>query len=182
MIRKPRVFSLGHSDRSLDSFIRLLEKSSILLVADVRSNPASSRFPHFERNALSASLEDHGISYRWFRGLGGRAPSSPSEMVHTSLATSDFKRYAAKMNTPAFTAEVRDLVGLISSTVAVILCAERDFHQCHRRFLSDKLHTMGVRVVHIQDEVTAIDHTLHPDLMLQGDDLIYRSRQLDLLK
>jgi uncharacterized protein (DUF488 family) len=180
-VRKPRVFTLGHSDRALDEFIHILEGSSIRLVADVRSNPASARFPHFERSALANELEKRGVVYRWFRDLGIRQPSVPGENEHTAISDETLRRYCAAMNTPGFTRSVEDLVGLMASAVTVVLCAERDFRRCHRLFLSDKLLVAGARVTHILDASTAEDHSLHPDLVVEEDKLYYRRRQLDLI-
>ncbi len=179
--RRPRVFTLGHSDRTEEQFFSILEKSSIRLVADVRSNPASARFPHFERRALASALEKRGLVYRWFRDLGGRRPSTLREEEHTALAEAGLRRYAAVMNTGEFTTCARDLLGIAASTVAVILCAERDFRRCHRHLLSDKLQLLGARVVHILDVETAEEHVPHSDLIVEGERLVYRKKQLDLL-
>lgn len=180
-LRKPRMFTMGHSDLSLEQFMTILEASSVRLVADVRANPASGRFPHFERNALAAELEKRGLVYRWFRELGGRRPPTPGEEEHTAFSEEGFRRYAAAMNTPRFTAAAADLMGVAASTVAVLLCAEKDYTMCHRRLLSDKLHVMGARVVHIVDLESAEEHVLHPDLRVDDGRLIYQKRQLELI-
>jgi uncharacterized protein (DUF488 family) len=85
------------------------------------------------------------------------------------------------MNTPEFTYQAETLLGLAASTVAVILCAERDFRMCHRRLLSDKLQVMGARVVHIADLESASVHSLHPDMTLSNGELIYTARQMQLI-
>jgi uncharacterized protein (DUF488 family) len=179
--RRPRLFTVGHSDRSLGELIELLEGSSVRLVADIRSNPASARFPHFERRALAGALDEAGIAYRWFRELGGRRPPTPGEEEHGALAEAWERRYAAAMNEPAFCEEVDNLVGIAASTAVAMLCAERDFTRCHRGLLADKLTAMGVRVVHIVDRETAVEHSPHPDLVVEDGRLLYRGRQLDLL-
>jgi len=179
--RRPRVFTLGHSDHTLEEFIEILGRSSVRLVADVRSNPASARFPWFERNALAAELERRGLFYRWFRDLGGRRPATPGEDRHTALADPSLRRYAAAMNTPRFDERCAELLGLAASTVAVVLCAERDFRQCHRHLLADKLVLAGSRVVHILGADDAVDHELHPDLEVVDGELIYSGRQLELI-
>jgi uncharacterized protein (DUF488 family) len=180
--RRPRLFTIGHSDRTLDQLLRLLESSSARLVADVRSNPASSRFPHFERHALARSLDARGMVYRWFRSLGGRVTEPvEGEAEHTALESPSLRRYAARMNTPAFTAVCEELLGLAASTVAVLLCAERDFRSCHRRLLSDKLQIMGARVVHIVDATCASEHSLHPELTISEEMMVYTARQLRLI-
>lgn len=180
--RKPRIFTIGHSDRTLEQFLSILERSSVRLVADVRSNPASARYPHFERAALARELDKRGLVYRWFRELGGRQSASPREDEHTALKEVGFRRYAAHMNTSKFHESAKDLLGLAASTITAVMCAERDFHQCHRQFLSDKLVVMGARVVHIIDEENAVVHTPHPDLIVEGHKLYYRQKQLELLR
>jgi uncharacterized protein (DUF488 family) len=179
--RRPRIFTLGHSDHSLERFLLILERSSVRLVADVRSNPASTRFPWFERNALASELEGRGLFYRWFRSLGGRRPKTAGEQHHTALAEESLRRYAAAMNSAAFHRSCEELLGLAASTVAVVLCAERDFRDCHRRLLADKLQMMGARVVHILGADEAEDHELHPDLEVVDGELLYRARQLPLI-
>ena len=44
-----RLFTVGHSNRSLAEFLALLDTHSIDLVADVRSYPGSKRYPQFDR-------------------------------------------------------------------------------------------------------------------------------------
>jgi uncharacterized protein (DUF488 family) len=179
--RQPRLFTIGHSDRTLEQFLRLLEHSSIRLVIDVRSNPASGRFPWFERHALARALEDRGLAYRWMRELGGRRTATPGEEYHVALASEGMRRYAAALNTTELTATCQTVIGLAASTVAVVLCAERDPDDCHRLLLADKLQLLGARVVHIIDRDEAREHSLHPDLQVEGDRLYYRARQLSLI-
>jgi len=179
--RRPRVFTLGHGALDLERFLFVLEKSSIRLIADVRTNPAAARLPWFERHALAAELERHGVSYRWFRDLGGWRAAVGGESAHTALLDESERRYAAAMNTPAFETRCREIVGLAASTNAALLCAEVDPDHCHRRLLADKLFLMGVRVVHILGRDEARDHTLHPDLVVENGAILYRERQLTLV-
>lgn len=178
--RKPRVFTLGHSNMTLEAFFQILEHSGIRLVADIRSNPASARFPHFERRALAGSLEKRAISYRWFRSLGGRRPETPEEEEHSAFSEVEFRRYAAYMNTGEFLDAASDLFGVASSTQLVVLCAERDYLNCHRWLLADKLVLMGARVVHIIGDGSAPIHTLHPDLSEEEGRLVYKRKQIEL--
>lgn len=181
-VRKTRIFTLGHSNRTMDEFLAILELSSIKLVADIRSNPASARFPWFERNALAGALEKRGLSYRWFRDLGGRQPPSPEEPEHTGLSADiGLCRYAAAMNTPAFKAAVDELLGQASSAITVALCAEQNYRDCHRRLLADRLQLAGARVVHISGTDEAEEHSINPDLVQEGERFLYRKRQLDLI-
>ena len=60
----PRIFTIGHSNHSLERFLALLSKHQVTAVADVRSAPYSRFRPHFNRDALAAALVGHGT---WLR-------------------------------------------------------------------------------------------------------------------
>ena len=49
-------FTIGHSTRSLDSFIELLKLSKIWIVADVRTIPRSRTNPQYNRDVLPESF------------------------------------------------------------------------------------------------------------------------------
>ncbi len=79
----PRIiWTIGHSTRAFDAFAGLLQTEGISLLADVRRFPGSTRYPHFNREALEAALPPLGIAYRHFGALGGRrgkpAPTPPT--------------------------------------------------------------------------------------------------------
>jgi uncharacterized protein (DUF488 family) len=66
------VWTIGHSNRELNDFLALLAAEKIESLADVRRFPGSRRHPHFNRDALSATLHNLGITYTHFPALGGR--------------------------------------------------------------------------------------------------------------
>jgi uncharacterized protein (DUF488 family) len=175
------VFTLGHGAMDLDVFLLVLERSAIRLVADIRTNPAAARLPWFERHALASELEQRGLSYRWFRELGGWRSRVGGEDHHTALRDESERRYAAAMNTKGFEAHCQEIAGLAASTNVALLCAEVAPESCHRRLLADKLFLMGVRVVHIIGTDDAWDHALHPDLVVENGAIFYRERQLALI-
>ena len=67
-----QIWTIGHSTRTIDEFISLLNENGIKLVADVRMFPGSKRYPQFGREALAKSLGESGIRYEHFPELGGR--------------------------------------------------------------------------------------------------------------
>src|SRR5450631_2629759 len=67
------IFTIGHSTQSIESFIELLGRHRIQVVADVRSQPVSSRFPHFSKEPLRQSLKAARVRYVFLgRELGAR--------------------------------------------------------------------------------------------------------------
>lgn len=71
-MHKGAVFTIGHSNLSIDGFIANLRRNGITLVRDVRSWPQSKSFPQFNKDSLKVSLEEAGIKYQ-FNGdvMGG---------------------------------------------------------------------------------------------------------------
>ena len=61
-----RIGTIGHSTWGIDEFISLLKENQIKLLVDVRAFPGSKRYPHFNKDALSESLNAHGIRYEHF--------------------------------------------------------------------------------------------------------------------
>ncbi|MBC7526673.1 MAG: DUF488 family protein, partial [Chthonomonadaceae bacterium] len=73
MTSLPILYTLGHSNHSLERFLELLRLHKIETVGDVRSQPYSPYCPHFNREALQIALLQNGISYLFFgRELGAR--------------------------------------------------------------------------------------------------------------
>ena len=68
-----KIWTIGHSTRSLAEFLQLLDVNRIETVADVRSYPGSRRYPQFNAETLSGSLAEHGIGYIALKQLGGGA-------------------------------------------------------------------------------------------------------------
>jgi len=121
------LFSVGHSNHDLPSFLGLLRRAGVRAVADVRSRPYSGRLPQFSRDALRDGLRRAGIAYVYLGDrLGGRPPDR-------ALYDSDGRvDYESVHRTPAFQEGLdRLLRGLETNTVAM-LCAEDDPLDCHR--------------------------------------------------
>jgi uncharacterized protein (DUF488 family) len=146
-----RIFTIGHSTRSIDGFISLLEENGITLLADVRSLPGSKRYPQFNREALAESLNAHGIRYEHFPELGGRRkPNADSH--NTAWRNASFRGYGDYMETEQFHKGVERLVNLATKAgPAAMMCAEAVWWRCHRALISDYLKARGVEIVHILD-------------------------------
>ena len=71
------IFTIGHSTRSLEQFIDLLQAHEVTLVADVRTVPRSRHNPQFNRDTLPEALASAGIGYRHLASAGRPAPHQP---------------------------------------------------------------------------------------------------------
>ncbi len=137
-----RIFSVGHSSRSMEEFIRVLKAYDIELLVDVRSVPYSSRFSHFSRENLESALKGRGIEYIHLPELGG-------------FKEGGYRRF---METERFKKGIGRLLKLAKRSRTAFMCAERDWRNCHRRFIASRLTEMGLEVIHIVDEVRSEVH------------------------
>jgi uncharacterized protein (DUF488 family) len=146
-----RIWTIGHSTRSIDDFISLLKKNEIKLLADVRSLPGSKRYPQFNKDGLEQSLNAHGIRYEHFPELGGRRkPNADSR--NTAWRNASFRGYADYMETEEFHKGVERLLAVAGEAgPAAIMCAEAVWWRCHRSLISDYLKACEIEVMHILD-------------------------------
>ena len=153
-----KIWTIGHSTRTIDEFISLLQANQIRLLVDVRSLPGSKRYPQFNKEALADSLGKTGIRYDHFPELGGRRKAKP-ESKNTAWRNASFRGYADYMETEEFRKgfeRLLDLAGGAGSTA--IMCAEAVWWRCHRSLISDYLKARGIEVLHIMDAKKTESH------------------------
>src|SRR3954464_10387710 len=168
------VWTIGHSTRSAAELLDCLTRYDIQLVADVRRLPGSRRLPQFDAETLAASLNAHGIDYRWLPALGGRrrSPTGPSDSAWRHPA---FRAYAEHMESEEFADGLFELVMLAGGLRTAVMCAEVLWWRCHRRIVADVLVSLGVTVVHIRDARLAEPHRLAPPARMDRGRLTYES-------
>ena len=140
------LFTIGHSNLELEVFLALLAQHHVQTLADVRSRPASFRFPQFHREPLEAGLSSAGIRYEFFgESLGGR-PADPRAYREDGLVD-----YAARRRAPDFIEGLERALALSRSGVGALMCAEEDPLQCHRfLMICPALLERGATPVHIR--------------------------------
>ena len=70
------VFTIGHSNHSLERFLELLRAQDVNEVIDVRSAPYSGYTPHFNHDVLKDALENVSIDYLF---MGGELEGRPAD-------------------------------------------------------------------------------------------------------
>ena len=171
-----RVYTVGHSDRPIGAFLKLLHAHGVELLADVRRFPGSRKHPQYGRDALRVALGDAGVGYAFLgETLGGRRPRSlpPEDSPNGGLASPSFRNYADYMLTPEFRAGVDDLLALAARQTMCVMCSEGWWVKCHRRLLADDLVSRGVEVRHISSRVRADPHHLDPLAVVVGGPVTY---------
>ena len=153
-----RIYTVGHSTRSLEEFLRVLRRYEIGCVVDVRRFPSSKKFPHFNRGELEKSLGENGIRYIWMEKLGGRRHGETShDSPNSGLRSPTFRNYADYMLTEEFRGALGEVIALAEACPTAILCAERLYFRCHRMLISDYLTMLGMEVLHIGMSASAAD-------------------------
>ena len=143
-----RIWTIGHSTRSLGEFLELLAANKIEALADVRQYPASRRYPHFNQRELSQSLAQVGVEYVSLPELGGRRKPRP-DSKNTAWRNESFRGYADYMETPEFRSGIDRLLAVARDKRTAIMCSEAVWWRCHRALISDYLKAAGVVVEHI---------------------------------
>lgn len=132
---KVRLFTIGYQETPPKAVLDELEGAGVKLLVDVRA-VASSRRPGFSKNQLAAGLNERGIGYLHFQGLGtpkeGRLAARAGDMKALTQI------YAKHLKTPQAKQEMNEIATLITTAGPVcILCYERDHKDCHRKFIAE---------------------------------------------
>jgi len=144
----PRLFTIGHSNHSMEHLLDLLRQHAIQVIADVRSSPYSKYTTQFDREALIEALRAAGFQYIYLGGeLGGRPRGedyydAQGHVLYDKVAESS-----------AFLEGLARLEKGLSDYRVAVLCAEEDPAGCHRRLLVGRvLSERGVEVDHIRGD------------------------------
>ena len=173
----PRIFSIGHSNHSLERFLALLSKRQVTVVADVRSAPYSRFRPHFNRDALASALVGRGLGYAFCgRELGGR-PDDPACYKDGRV------QYERVARTSGFRDGVARIIDRAARDRIALMCAEKEPLECHRTLLVARaFDEAGVAVVHILADGALEPHGRTMDRLLAAFDLnpdgeLFRGRE-----
>ncbi len=180
--RESAIFTIGHSNHSLEEFSHFLVSLHIDVLADVRSAPYSRFNPQFNREALAAWLRARDIEYAYLGSeLGGR-PKDPACYENGRVC------YARVAETPVFRLGLAEVMDLSEAHRVALMCAEKEPLDCHRTLLvAQALDARGVNVHHILADGTiethadAISRLLRKyDLNPDGDMLTSREEAIPL--
>lgn len=139
------VSTIGYEGRPLSEFLNELQAHRILQLIDVRELPLS-RKNGFSKGGLGDALKSRGILYRHIPELG--SPRSLRHAYKSGGSSVEFMEgYATHLDRNADAFEMlRDFALGVPSA---IMCFERDYHECHRSVLSERLVREGFSVTHI---------------------------------
>ncbi len=166
------IYTVGHSTRAIDEFVRILDAYRIELVVDVRTIAKSRHNPQFDEAALRGELPEHNIRYVRLPGLGGLRHTTRAS-ANTAWKNVSFRGYADYMQTAEFARALEELISLARERRTAILCAEAVPWRCHRSLIGDALLVRGFEVEDILGERKAKAHSLTPWAKVQGERITY---------
>jgi uncharacterized protein (DUF488 family) len=142
------LWTIGHSNHPLESFLALLAEQRIEVVADVRSSPYSRYASQFNREALCPALRNRAIQYVFLGDLlGGRAEDERFQDDQGHML------YGRMAQSPGFRQGIERLLDGVGKFRVAVFCGEEDPTDCHRRRLVGRvLQEHGVRLLHIRGD------------------------------
>ncbi len=124
------IYTFGHSNYTIEEIREILDFYSIDLVIDVRRFP-TSKFPWLTRESLEERLRN---KYMYLGDkLGGFREGGYEEYIKTE----DFRE------------GLEEIIALAENKRIAIMCAEKLWFRCHRRFIAQELASRGFPVAHI---------------------------------
>jgi uncharacterized protein (DUF488 family) len=168
------VLTIGHSTRTMEDFLGLLQANEIATVADVRTIPRSRHNPQFDARTLPGALNTAGIKYIHMAGLGGLRQSRANSL-NTGWRNASFRGFADYMQTAEFGQSLQCLMNIILKEQVVLMCAEKLPWRCHRSLIADALLVRGFKVEHIIDANVHYLHNITSFASVSGTIVTYPS-------
>lgn len=156
-----RVLTVGHSNRSIHDFVRVLQGAGVEFLVDVRTSPYSRIAPQFNREGLAGALKTAGIVHV-FEGeaLGGR-PEGDEYYAEDGRVL-----YFRMAKTPWFISGLDRVRDLAATGRVALMCSEEDPASCHRHLLIARvLEESGTPVTHLRADGTFQPYEVMADVV-----------------
>ena len=171
------ICTIGHSTRTLEHFIQMLQSFNIHTLVDIRNFPGSKRYPHFNKENLEESMPANNIQYIHLKLLGGRRPVQ-KDSKNTAWKHPAFRGYADYMETDDFKNGIKQLESIATKNTTAYMCSEALWWRCHRALVSDYLKLNGWTVNHIMDVAKSTEHTYTAPAKIVNGKLFYGEQTL----
>lgn len=125
------IYTIGHSNQDVATFMELLKDHTIQVVVDVRSAPYSRYAPQFNKREIETVVTGAGLKYIFMGDVIGGKPSEPQyrdihgKVMYQMLALSDTFQQGLDRLTK----------GVADGWIIALMCAEADPLKCHRHLL-----------------------------------------------
>lgn len=154
-----RLYTVGHSTRTLDELVVLLRAFDISILADIRTIPRSRHNPQFNGDALGSAFRSGDLRYVQLAELGGLRRAR-KDSVNSGWRNASFRGFADYMLTEDFETGLAKLHELTSKGRVALMCAEAVPWRCHRSLVADALTARGAHVEHITGPKHSTPHRM----------------------
>ncbi len=145
----PMLYTIGHSNHDITTFIGLLKRHGVSALCDVRSHPYSRFVPQYSRDALKAAIANSSIAYVFLGKQLGARSENPSCYRQGKV------QYDRLAQEPQFAEGLQRVRQGMDRYRLALMCAEKDPLDCHRALLvARRLHESGLAVSHIREDGT----------------------------
>src|SRR5579872_4283172 len=166
------ILTIGHSTRSIGTFIQMLQAYGVKRLVDVRTIPRSRHNPQFNRDVLPGTLLQAGIGYTHMEELGGLRHAR-TDSLNTGWHNTSFRGSADYMQTQEFEAGLKTLIQTAKREQVAIMCAEAVPWRCHRSLIGDALKARGIAVEDIMSATKTQAHELTSFATVEGSLVTY---------
>lgn len=174
--RGVRLYTVGHSTRTLDALVELLRAFEVTALVDIRTIPKSRHNPQFNGDTLGAQLRSRGIGYVHLSELGGLRRAR-QDSPNGAWRNASFRGYADHMMTEEFEVGLAKLHALATERRVALMCAEAVPWRCHRSLVADAVTARGAQVEDIMSAKHAAPHRMTAFAVVEGARVTYPSAE-----
>lgn len=173
--------TIGHSNRTVEAVLEMLQEAGVRLLVDVRSFPRSRSNPAFNHEGFPARLAESQIGYEHMPALGGRRPKQPGadQALNDFWKVQSFHNYADYALGPQFQEALHRLLDMGGEQSLALMCSEAVWWRCHRRIITDYLLLHGREVRHLMAPGRIENAKLTETARLLGDGRVIYPRDLE---
>lgn len=127
--------TLGYQGVDIERFVNFLARNEIEMLIDVRENPIS-RKKGFSKNVLKENVQNKGIGYIHFPGLGSKKElrAEYKQSNDWELFSSNYIKYLESKKD-----DIQELEKIVLENVCCLMCFEADHNYCHRGLISNEI-------------------------------------------
>lgn len=147
------IYTIGYGNRSIQTFVQLLQKYEIQILIDVRTNPFSRFNSDFRSKKLELHLINNNIRYLF---LGYELGGKPSDL---DCYTNDEVDYQKIQSKTFFTDGINEVINISKEGLKIaLMCSEQSPLHCHRKLLiGDYLQAKNFDIRHIDKDGTILN-------------------------
>lgn len=144
-MKNSSLYSIGHGNKSIETFIDELKYFGINYLIDIRSKPYSKFNPQFNQNELKFALINKEITYTFLGDILGGLPEDRTcytngHVDYDKLKEKDFFKQGLQRLLTANDKQIK----------VAIMCSESKPEECHRtKLIGEELKKLGVDLNHI---------------------------------